>query len=316
MRIFVTGATGFAGSHLVDLLLDEGHEIFALVHRSSGHQPLPSHKNIQILTGDLLDLEGIVSVVKTCMPDAILHLAGQASPSQSWQDPAKTFAINTGGTANILETALVAGKPRTVIITSAEIYGRMAAEMLPITEEVVPDPGHPYGISKWAAGRLVKLYHSRYGLPVMEARPFNHIGPRQAKGFVVPDFASQLAAIKIGSQDPVIAVGNLSVERDFTDVRDVVKAYRLMVEFGQPGESYLICSGRPVPIRQLLDMLIEIAEVDVRIEKDSKLIRRSEIPRIFGSYTKLEKDTGWRPQIGLEQSLADTFLEWERKLAS
>lgn len=316
MRIFVTGVTGFAGSHLVDLLLDEGHDVYALVHRASGHQPLPSHKNFNILVGDLLDLNGLMDVVKSCQPDSILHLAGQASPSQSWRDPAKTLAINTGGTANILEAALKAGKPQTIIITSAQIYGHLDSEMLPITEKVTPDPTHPYGISKWAAGRLVHLYSDRYGLPVIEARPFNHIGPRQARGFVVPDFASQLAAIKGGLQEPVIAVGNLSSERDFTDVRDVVKAYRLLVEFGKPGEAYLICSGRPVPIQQLLDMLIKIAEVDVRIEKEPKLTRKSEIPRIFGSYAKLGKDTGWKPQIDLRQSLTDTFLEWERRLVS
>jgi GDP-4-dehydro-6-deoxy-D-mannose reductase len=316
MRIFVTGATGFAGSHLVDLLLDEGHEIYALVHRASGHQPLPSHKNFNIQTGDLLDLDGIMDALKSCLPDVILHLAGQASPSQSWRDPAQTFAINTGGTANILEAALNAGKPRTVIVTSAEIYGRLDAEFLPITEDVVPNPGHPYGISKWAAGRLVQLYHNRYGLPVIEARPFNHIGPRQLRGFVVPDFASQLAAIKADLQAPIISVGNLNVERDFTDVRDVVRAYRLLVDFGQPGEPYLICSGRAVAVQQLLDMLIEIAGIDVRIEKDSKLTRKSEISKIFGSYAKLERDTGWRPQIGLQRSLADTLVEWERKLAS
>lgn len=316
MRIFVTGASGFAGSHLVDSLLNEGHEVYALVHRASGHQPLPNHKNFNIIVGDLLDFDGIVDAVNTCLPDAIFHLAGQASPSQSWRDPARTIAINTGGTANVLEAARRAGKPRTVLVTSAQIYGHLNADSLPITEEVTPDPGHPYGISKWAAGRLVQLYHNRYGLPVVEARPFNHIGPRQARGFVVPDFASQLAAIKAGLQEPVIAVGNLSVERDFADVRDVVKAYRLLVDNGRPGEPYLICTGRPVAIQQLLDMLIEIAGVEVRIEYDPKLIRKSETPRIFGSYAKLEKDTGWKPQISLQQSLADAIEEWERKLAS
>jgi GDP-4-dehydro-6-deoxy-D-mannose reductase len=315
MRIFVTGATGFAGSHLVDLLLDEGHEIYTLIHRATSHQPLPSHKKFHILEGDLLILDGLIDAVKSCLPDAIIHLAGQASPGQSWRDPAKTIAINTGGTANVLEAALRAGKPRTIIVTSAQIYGHLNADSLPITEEVTPYPGHPYGISKWAASRLVKLYHDRYELPVVEARPFNHIGPRQAKGFVVPDFASQLAAIKTGLQEPLIQVGNLSVERDFTDVRDVVKAYRLLVNFGKTGQPYLVCSGRPVVIQQLLDMLIEIAGIEVRIEDDPKLMRKLETPRIFGSYAKLEKDTGWRPQISLHQSLADAFVEWERKLA-
>ena len=315
MRIFVTGTTGFAGSHLVDLLLDEGHEVYALVHQASGHQPLPSHKHLHIMVGDLLDLDGLVDAVQTCLPNAILHLAGQASPSLSWRDPAKTIAINTGGTANILEAALKAGNPRTVIVTSAQIYGQLVAGSLPITEAVAPDPVHPYGISKWAAGRLVKLYHDKYGLSVVEARPFNHIGPRQAKGFVVPDFASQLAAIKAGLQKPVIQVGNLSVERDFADVRDVVKAYRLLIDAGKHGEPYLVCTGRPVAIQQILDLLIEISGVEVRIEDDPKLIRKSETPLIFGSYDKLERDTGWGPQISLYKSLADTFGEWEGKIA-
>lgn len=313
MKVFVTGTTGFAGSHLVELLLSQGHEVFALVHHESSHQPLTVHARFHALAGDLLNLGLLMDAVIDARPDIIIHLAGQASASQSWQDPARTLAINTGGTANILQAALEVGRPRTLVVTSAQIYGPVGPDMLPITEDSIPKPSHPYGISKWAAGQLVALYWQKYKLPVVEARPFNHIGPRQAKGFVVPDFASQIAEIKFGNKSPVMTVGNLSVERDFTDVRDVVKAYWLLAEQGIPGEQYLICSGTAVPIRQLLDTLIELAEIDLAIVNDAELVRPSETHRLFGSYAKLKRDTGWIPTISLRQSLADALAEWEQK---
>jgi GDP-4-dehydro-6-deoxy-D-mannose reductase len=314
MRIFVTGATGFAGSHLMDRLLAEGHQVVALAHPATSHQGLPEHPAVTAVTGDLLDLDSLKTAVAVAQPDVIYHLAGQAYPARSWNDPALTLAINTGGTANLLESAVAYGRPRVVIVSSAEIYGYVDQNDLPLTEESVPQPRHPYGVSKLAAGLLTAVYWQRYQLPVIEARPFNHIGPRQALGFVVPDFASQLAAIKLGLQPPTLAVGNLDAQRDFTDVRDVVRAYTLLAEKGQPGQAYLICSGQPVAIHYLLNALIEAAGVSVQVMYDPARMRPSDTLCLYGSYGRLQRDTGWQPEIHLRQSLADAMNEWVEQL--
>jgi GDP-4-dehydro-6-deoxy-D-mannose reductase len=315
MRIFVTGATGFAGSHLLDQLLAQGHSIVALMHAATSHQSLPDQPNVTAVTGDLLNLNELKTAVAQAAPDVIYHLAGQAYPARSWQDPALTLAINTGGVANLLEAAVAFGRPRVVIITSAEIYGFVAEGELPLTEKTIPQPRHPYGVSKWAAGMLTAVYWQRYQLPVVEARPFNHIGPRQALGFVATDFASQLAAIKLGQQPPTLAVGNLEAQRDFTDVRDVVRAYIALAERGQPGEAYIICSGQPVSIHYLLNTLIEAAGVDVEVRYDPARMRPSDTPCLYGSYAKIKRDTGWQPEIHLRQALSDTLDDWLARLA-
>lgn len=315
MRIFITGATGFAGSHLVDRLLAEGHEIHALVHDATSHQQLPESERLRAVGGDLLQVGTLKRLVNEIRPDVIYHLAGQASPGLSWKDPALTLAVNAGGTANILEAAVAYGKPRVVVVSSAEIYGQITKDMLPLTEETIPDPRHPYGISKLAAGQLAALYWQRYELPVVEARPFNHVGPRQTTGFVVPDFASQLAAIRLGKQAARMSVGNLEAQRDFTDVRDVARAYMDLAGKGQPGETYFICSGRPVSIYDVLTMLSELAGVDVAIVFDAARMRPSDTPCLYGSYEKIEAHTGWRPEIPLRESLQDALDDWVERLS-
>ncbi len=311
MRILVTGGTGFAGSFLMERLLDDGHELFGLVHPSTSHQTLPNHPRFTAIEGDLLAMDSLQMALQVSRPQTIYHLAGQASPGLSWEKPALTLAVNTGGTANVLiAAAKLSPQPRVLVVTSAEIYGPIRPEMLPLTEETPPAPQHPYGVSKLAASQLVKLYWRRYGLPVIEARPFNHIGPRQTLGFVVPDFASQFAAIKLGQKPPVLSVGNLDAQRDFTDVRDVVSAYMAIMGKGQPGESYLICSGQAVSIQQIFDTLAELAGVTVTVERDPARLRPQDTPCLYGSFAKLEQDTGWRPQIPLRQSLADALTYW------
>jgi GDP-4-dehydro-6-deoxy-D-mannose reductase len=316
MRVFITGATGFAGSHLVRRLLDGGHHLVALVHPATSHQGLVQHPLVEAVEGDLLDLASLRAIVSDAAPDVIYHLAGQASPARSWQDPALTLAVNAGGTANLLEAAVHGGRPRVVVVTSAEIYGKVNPRELPLDEESLPRPGHPYGISKWAASKLVGVYWQRYQMPVVEARPFNHIGPHQALGFVVADFASQLAAIKLGKQQAIISVGNLTAQRDFTDVRDVAEAYLALAERGRPGEAYMICSGRPVAIRQLLDTLIELSAVSVDVQNDPNRMRPSDTPCLYGSYEKIRRDTGWQPHIPLRQSLSDALEDWLARSAS
>lgn len=314
MRALVTGATGFAGSHLVDDLLADDHQVFGLIYAKDGRERPVDHPSFTPIEGDLLNLDSLHAAVEQARPDVIYHLAGWALTAKSWRHPARTITVNTAGTANLLQAAVEGGSPRVVAITSAEIYGTVGRDDLPITEATQPEPRHPYGVSKWAASRLIPLFWQRFELPVVEARPFNHIGPRQEPGFVVPDFASQLAAIKLGLQPPEISVGNLSAERDFTDVRDVVRAYRLLAEGGRPGETYLICSGQPVPIHYLLNALIELGEVAVEVRYDPERMRPSDTPVLFGSYDRLREDTDWQPRIHLRTSLRDAFDYWIERL--
>lgn len=308
MRLFVTGATGFAGGHLAEMLLAEGHTVTALVHAATSRHELAA--GVTAVAGDLLDEMAVLTAVAEAQPDVIYHLAGQAYPARSWQMPGQTIAVNTVGTANVLHAAARWGAARVVVVTSADMYGPIDPEMLPITEQTSPQPRHPYGVSKLAAAQLVPLYWERFGLEVVEARPFNHLGPGQGLGFVAPDFASQIAAIKRGDREKKLLVGNLEALRDFTDVRDVARAYMALAERGVAGETYLIASGRPIPIQQILTTLIELAEIEVQIEEDVARLRPSDTPCLYASYAKLERQTGWQPQISLRQSLADVLAEW------
>lgn len=310
MRIFVTGATGFAGSHLIDLLLGLNHQVFALVHADSGHYKLPNTEAVREVEGDLLDPKSILAAIELAKPDYVFHLAGQASPRISWTNPQGTFAVNTLGVVNLLEAVVAFGRPPTVIVTSAEMYGSIEPQELPITEKTCPNPSNPYGISKLAAARLVKAYWRHYKLPVIEARPFNHIGPRQNTGFVVPDFASQIAKIRKGNQKSEILVGNLDAYRDFTDVRDVVRAYKELAIKGKPGESYLICSGKAVSIRYILTELIQLSGITATIISHPDQRRPSEVKKLIGSYEKINRDIGWSPSISIEKSLADALEDW------
>lgn len=314
MRVFVTGGTGFAGTHLVNDLLEQGHRVYGLVYPGDTRRYQTTSPAYTPIEGDLQDLESLTGAIAAAQPDVIYHLAGWALTAQSWQNPARALAINTGGTANLLQAAVAFGRPRIVAVTSAEIYGQVTAAGLPITEESEPDPRHPYGLSKWAAGQLIRLYWQRYQLPVVEARPFNHIGPGQEPGFVVPDFASQLAAIALGLRPPQMLVGNLDAERDFTDVRDVVRAYQRLAAAGTPGQHYIIASGQPVPIHYLLNTLIQIAGIGVEVNYDPDRMRPSDVPVLYGSYARLERDTGWRPEIHLRQSLHDAYHDWLERL--
>jgi GDP-4-dehydro-6-deoxy-D-mannose reductase len=240
-------------------------------------------------------------------PEAVCHLAAQSSVRASWDDPAGTFAINALGTLNLCEAAAKLGRPpRVLLVSSSEVYGPVAPASLPVKEGQPFAPTTPYAASK-AAAELVGLqaWLGR-GLRVVRARAFNHTGPNQPKGFVVPDLASQVARAARG-EITEISTGNLQVRRDLTDVRDVVRAYRLLVHQGEPGEAYNICRGESVEIAEVLRRLMALAHVDVPVVVDRERFRPADVPEQVGDPGRLNALTGWRPEISLDETLSEVL---------
>jgi GDP-4-dehydro-6-deoxy-D-mannose reductase len=300
MRALVTGAGGFVGPHLERLLSAAGDDVTGL-DQSNGP--------------DLLQGDRWVEVLHTLQPDVVYHLAGWSDVSGSWQDPVQTFRVNALGTLSVLEAARAAKISRVLLISSADVYGPVAAGRQPITETHPAQPRSPYGVSKQAAEALGLQYHRAYGLDVVIVRPFNHLGPGQSPQFAAPAFASQIAeAERTGGGS--IAHGDLSAQRDLTDVRDVVRAYRLLATNGEPGETYNVCSGRAVAMEDLLDMLITGATVPVSRVLDPARLRPVELPVLQGSNRKLVEATGWSPEIPLSQTLADVLDDARRRAAA
>jgi GDP-4-dehydro-6-deoxy-D-mannose reductase len=292
MRVFVTGGHGFVGHHLLAHLEAAGDEVIA-----------PDQHEV-----DLADQDGLTEAVTSAAPDAIIHLAALAHVGESWADPARTFQVNAVGTLHLLEAARrVTPLPRVLLIGSAEVYGPVQPSDLPLTEDHRLMPVTPYAVSKIAAEYLGVQYHAGFGVPVVRARSFNHIGPGQAGRFVVSDIAGRIAdAIKNGDTEP-IRVGNLSARRDYTDVRDVVRAYRMLVTDGVPGEAYNVCSGVDVSVETLAQRLLALAEVDLRTEEDPSLMRPVDVPVLVGDNSRLRAATGWSPQIPLDDTLRDVL---------
>ncbi|HVV38098.1 MAG TPA: GDP-mannose 4,6-dehydratase [Acidimicrobiales bacterium] len=292
MRVFVTGGHGFVGTYLVEHLRALGDDVTA-----------PHQNDV-----DLGDQSTLTAAVLAASPDAVIHLAALAHVGESWKDPARTFDVNAVGTLHLLEaTRRVEPAPRVLLIGSAEVYGPVRPEDLPLTEDHKLNPVTPYAVSKVAAEYLGVQYHLGFGVPVVRARSFNHIGPGQAGRFVVADIAGRIAeAIKSGDTSP-IKVGNLSARRDYTDVRDVVRAYRLLVTEGTAGEAYNVCSGVDVSVETLAQKLLALADVDLRVEVDPALVRPVDVPVLVGSNARLRAATGWQPEISLDDTLRDVL---------
>ncbi|MFI5101515.1 MAG: GDP-mannose 4,6-dehydratase [Actinomycetes bacterium] len=296
MRAFVTGASGFVGPWLTGHLRAQGDEVFA--------------PEVEIT-----DAELVRDAVAESRPDAVYHLAAVANVGESWGSPLATFAVNATGTLNVLEAARALPVPPTVLLVcSAEVYGRVGAADLPLTEDAPLRPVSPYAASKVAAEFLGMQAHLAYGLPVIRARAFNHIGPGQAPTFVVSSLARQVAevALKGGGS---IHVGNLTPQRDFTDVRDVVRAYRLLVERGTGGEVYNVCSGEAVAVAELADRLIRLAGVEVEVQVDPDRVRAVDVPVLVGDPGRLVRATGWRREHELDDTLLDVLDSWRSELA-
>jgi len=281
--------------------------------REPSNERLPSslRRTTALYQVDLADSRAVAKLIDEVRPDLIAHLAAQADVYKSWTNPAETIVNNIVGELNILQGVIATGTNPVILIPgSNEEYGFARPEELPVRESNPLRPINPYGVSKVAQDMLAYQYFASHKLRCIRVRPFNHIGPRQSAGFVVSAFAKQIAQIEAGLQEPVVRVGNLAAKRDFTDVRDVVRAYHLLLLHGEPGEVYNLGSGRSVPIASILAMLIALAKVPIATEVDPERLRPLDLPETLCDYTKLHERTGWEPQIPIEQTLADTLNYW------
>jgi GDP-4-dehydro-6-deoxy-D-mannose reductase len=311
LKALITGAGGFVGGHLCRYLLAHTDwELKGTVYP----QPVeaqPEEPRLRLTHIDLRSPEGVLALLEETRPDTVFHLAAQSIPSASFADPWGTLETNIRSQLNILHSVRVlALGTRTIVIGSNEEYGRPEAGSLPFTEETPLRPHNPYAVSKVTQDLMGLQFHLAYGLDVVRMRPFNHTGPGQPTRFVVPDFASQIARIEAGLQEPVIKVGNLAAARDFSDVRDIVRGYHLAATQGKPGEVYNLASGEPRQVEELLQTLLSYADADIQVETDPKLYRPVDVPVVYGSAEKFHRLTGWEPTYSFQQTLRDTLDYW------
>ena len=314
MRVLITGMNGFAGSHLADLLIAQTHWMLIGASRNAtGDRTSP---RMSWWNFDLRDADAVKRLIKLERPDLVIHLAAQPYVPAAWDDPWATFEMNVRPQQNLFD-ALLAQRltPRILIASSNEVYGPPAdADDLPFRETHPTWPVNPYGVSKVAQEAMALQYRRSHGLDVVVARAFNHIGPRQAMSSVANQFAQQIAEIEAGLREPVLRVGNMSAQRDFTDVRDVARAYFALIKLGEPGEIYNICSGHPRSVQALLDALLSQAKTAISIEPDPAKMRPADTPISYGSNAKLSAATGWAPQISFEQTVADLLDDWRERV--
>lgn len=313
MRILITGITGFAGSHLADHFLEEGgHDIYGTVKWRSNRENIRHIENkIRLLECDIKDAFAIKAVLEESKPDLIFHLAAQSYVPFSWRVPQETIDTNITGELNLFEGLRgLKMDPMIHVAGSSEEYGLVHPDELPITEDNPLRPLSPYAVSKVAQDFLGYQYFKSYGMKIVRTRAFNHTGPRRGEVFVTSNFARQLIDIERGKREPVLHVGNLEAVRDFSDVRDVVRAYALALTKGTPGEVYNIASGKGIKIADLLKKLIELTKVEVKIEQDPHRLRPSDVQLLTGSPEKFQKATGWKPVIPFEKTLRDLMDYW------
>jgi GDP-4-dehydro-6-deoxy-D-mannose reductase len=317
MNILVTGIDGFVGSHLTEALIDIPEaKVFGII-RDSVPSSLVEHlkSKIEFIKCDITDAVGFFKAIESSKPEKIFHLAGQAFVPQSIQDPLGTFRVNINGGINLLEAVRKQNlRCSILIVSSGEVYGNVSIDWLPIDELCPLNPGNPYAASKASIDLIGQQYRQNFGMDVVVARPFNHLGPRQSELFVGSAFAKQVAEIKLGKREPKIFVGNLEPKRDFTDVRDVVDAYIRLLRQPQSFGVFNICSGKPVRIKEILDMLCELGGVQVEIMTDPDRQRDNDAMNITGSADRLRDATRWKPKIALKDTLRDLLDYWEERI--
>jgi GDP-4-dehydro-6-deoxy-D-mannose reductase len=299
VRALVTGAGGFVGAHLVRHLADQGDEVVGLDRSVDGV--------------DIADADALTDAVTAAKPEAVYHLAGASDVGGSWAEPRATFMANALGTLNVLEASRQAGADRVLAVTSADVYGRVTQDELPLAEDRPLRPVSPYAASKVAADALAQQAWLGHRLPVIRVRAFNHLGPGQTDRFLAPSIAARIARNERDGGDEV-PIGNLTPRRDVTDVRDVVRAYRLLMTEGEPGAVYNVCRGEAVSVRQIAEELLAMAARPMRLVPDPGLQRPVDIPVLVGDNTALRAATGWEPTIPLDRTLSDVMADWRARL--
>jgi GDP-4-dehydro-6-deoxy-D-mannose reductase len=314
LKIFITGISGFTGRYLYRYLLTlPSPEIWGLTRNVTG-QLQADLPQASLISGDITDYELLRKSLGDIQPDYIFHLAGQRPGSGSWDDQRETFTVNCIGTMALFEALKSAGcSARVLIPSSSAVYGVTDKSMVPITEEQKISPINTYGVSKAAQEKIGSQYFTSNGIEVIIARLFNCIGPGQGKEFVTSTFAYQLAQVKKRNAEPKIEVGNLTPVRDYIAIRDVVRAYWLLMERGTGGETYNVCSGQGYSVQETLDILVREAGADVRIIEKAARVRAVDIPISVGSNEKIRRQTGWQPQVTIRDSLREMLAFWEKQ---
>lgn len=316
MKVLITGITGFVGSHLAEFLLKKQVTVYGIERWRSKKDNVEHLKGkIHLTYCDIRDATAMHEVIFKVKPDRIFHLAAQSFVPTSWLAPAETLTTNILGELNLFEAVRQSGlKPTIQIACSSEEYGVVYPNELPVKETNPLRPLSPYGVSKVGQDLLGYQYFKSYGLKIIRTRAFNHTGPRRGDVFMTSNFARQIAVIEKGLQKPVLRVGNLTPRRDFTDVRDVVRAYWLATEKGKPGEVYNICSGKDYSVEQVLGLLLKMARKKIKVRQDPKRLRPSDVMRLLGDSTKFRKATGWKPEIPFTQTMEDLLNYWRERV--
>lgn len=312
MKVLITGASGFGGSHLVEHCLACGDTVWGTVKPGESVENLDHVLDqVTLRVGDLLDQNFLRAVFEESRFDIVFHLAGIAFVPFAQRSPIQTFNVNVMGTVHLFDALQhLTPQTRVLLVSSAEVYGDVDQESMPILESYPVAPKSVLASSKAAAEIAAQTYLRSFDLPIVIARPFNHTGPRQLPDFVVSNFCQQIAQIEAGRQ-PVLLCGNLSARRDFCDVRDIVRGYRTLALKGQVGKAYNLCSGKSVAIADLLDKLLALARVNVRVEQAQDRMRPVEVPDIYGSAQLIYDEVGWRREISFEKTLKD-ILNYHR----
>ena len=318
MRVLITGITGFVGSHMAEYALAQGAQVFGSARWRSRSENIEHLRGkVEMVDCDLRDVASVRRLLTTANPTHVIHLAAQSFVGSSWHTPAETLANNTACQVNLLETIReVKSPPRFLVIGTSEEYGLVHPDEVPIRETNQLRPLSPYAVSKVAQDLMGFQYFQSYGLPIIRARAFNHEGPRRGDVFVTSNFAKQVAEIEAGLRKPVIFVGDLKPRRDYSDVRDIVRGYWILLERGEAGEVYNLCSGRSWTIQQVLDFYLREARVrDISVETDPARMRPSDVMILEGDPARIAK-LGWKVQIPFEQTLGDLLAYWRQRISA
>ena len=307
MKVLVTGAGGFVGGHLVPSLAAEGHDVVGTALTDEG-----GFRVMDIRVPEVVD-----EVIRDVRPDWVFHLAGQSSVSLSWRDPTLTYEVNAIGTHHLFD-ALHRHVPecKVHVAASSDEYGKVPPEDCPLDELAPLRPVSPYAVSRVAGEWIARMYYESFGIHAVVTRAFMHIGPGQPPSFATAEWARQIALAEVGKVEPVVRTGNLEGMREFGDVRDVVRAYRLVLEKGEPGDAYNVATGEPHRLGEVLDLLIEMSSIAISKAIDPDKLRPVDFPVLYGDASKLERATGWKPSFRLTETLADLLKYWREVVAA